>query len=225
MENRAHGESKEARLARFQSNPPVEAIETLLNSIDNHFNNEIRLAPGNFQTSLLFLGIHAAALTISEVFFNKFGQEGYKLFLERFVDGESEDTKFSNIAELIHDWRNVLAHQWLGSIGHEVGYDYKMTSGWENRDGVTFINPRMYCDHYLNAFSAGGRIWQYDKILQRGRTPGDQGTHHTEIPRELAGQTLNRRNWPKVSNLSNFDPRPGRVGVCLFSPLENAYTD
>lgn len=165
MENRAHSESKHARLARLQNNPPVEAIETLLNSIDNFFNNEIRLAPENAQTSLLFLGIHAVALAISEAFFNKTGPEGYKLFLEKFVDGDSGDTKFSSIAELIHDWRNVLAHQWLGSIGHKIGYDYKMKFGWQERDGVVFINPKIYCKYYLEAFSSGGKIWNYDKIF------------------------------------------------------------
>jgi len=165
MENRAHGESKEKRLARFQNGSPVEAIETLLNSIDNFFNNEIRLTPGNAQTSLLFLGIHAVALTISEAFFNKTGPEGYKLFLEKFVDGESDDTKFSAIAGLIHDWRNVLAHQWIGSVGHEIGYDYKMKFGWQEREGVIFINPKIYCDHYLDAFLSGGKIWDYDKIF------------------------------------------------------------
>ena len=39
MENRAHGESKEKRLERFKKNPPVEVIETLLNSLNNYFNN------------------------------------------------------------------------------------------------------------------------------------------------------------------------------------------
>lgn len=165
MRNRAHEETKEARLKRFQDNPPVEAIETLLNSIDNYFNNEIRSAPNNFQTSLLFLGIHAVALTISEAFFDKTGVEGYRAFLEKFVDGDTEDTKFSLIADRVHDWRNILAHQWLGSSGHRIGYDYKMPLGWEDRDGVLFINPRVYCEAYLKAFAGKGKIWHYKSIL------------------------------------------------------------
>ena len=85
-ENNAHNsESLAQRLSRFQKNGPIETIETLLNSIDNHFNNEIRLTPANFQTSLLFLGIHAVALTIGEVFFNNTGKDrdlkNYKEFL------------------------------------------------------------------------------------------------------------------------------------------------
>lgn len=166
MKNNAHkNESKEARLKRLQDGPYVEAIETLLNSIDNFFNNEIRITVDNYQTSLLFMGIHAAALTISEVFFNKKGLSGYKLFLETFVDGNEENKKFSTIADIIHDWRNILAHQWIGSMGHEIGYDCEMQLGWEKRDDITFINPRIYQEQYLAAFQAGGKIWGYDRIF------------------------------------------------------------
>jgi Replication-relaxation len=45
MRNNAHMETNEAGLARFMSNPPEEAIETLLNSIANFFNNEITMEP------------------------------------------------------------------------------------------------------------------------------------------------------------------------------------
>lgn len=166
MENNAHlGESRNHRLARLQDGAPVEAILTLLNSISNFFNNEIRIAPENGQASLLFLGIHASALTISKALFGKTGKDGYKKFLEAFVDGETEETKFSLIAEDIHDWRNVLAHQWLGSIGHQIGYDYGMASGWKRREDVLFINPKIYCEKYLEAFSSKGRIWDYHSVL------------------------------------------------------------
>ncbi len=166
-DNRAHNrESREDRLARFENGSPVEAIETLLNSIDNFFNNEVRLAPTLFQTSLIFLGIHAAALTIGEAFFDeRYEVDNYRRFLKEFVDGSTEDTKFSLIATKIHDWRNILAHQWLGSLGHEIGYDYSMLFGYEERNGVIFINPKVYCELYLKAFSSSGRIWRYDSIF------------------------------------------------------------
>ena len=166
-QNNSHMEPKEKRLKRFQDGHPIEIIETLLNSIANYFNNEIKLTTEgeNNQTILLFLGIHASALTISEVLFGKTGPAGYELFLKTFVDGNTPDTKFSDIATLIHDWRNVLAHQWLGSIGHTIGYDYTMEKGWEQRDNITFINPRIYNEHYLAAFATGGKIWQCDKLL------------------------------------------------------------
>ena len=160
------GESKEHRLKRFQDSHPIEAIETLLNSIDNFFNNEIRLTPTHFQTVLMFIGVHAAALTIGEAFFNEDKElDNYRKFLETFVDGETEDRQFSRIAEIIHNWRNILAHQWLGSLGHEIGYDYEMSLGWQKRDEMIFINPKIYCETYVNAFSAGGKIWRYDSIF------------------------------------------------------------
>lgn len=167
MQNNSHSESKEGRLKRFQEGPPYEVIATLILSIANNFNNELSLTTenNNYQSSLMFLGVHASALTISEALFNKSGVEGYKMFLKNFVDGNTPDTTFSEIAELIHDWRNVLAHQWIGSIGHEVGYDYVMTLGWEKRDGVTFINPRVYLEHYLSAFRGSNKIYEWTKIL------------------------------------------------------------
>ncbi|MEZ4104301.1 MAG: hypothetical protein R3B60_03365 [Candidatus Paceibacterota bacterium] len=165
MENRSHVEPLESRIARFQDGHPIEIISTLLNSIDNHFNNEIRLATENdhYQTSLLFLGIHAVSLTISEGLFNTQGEAGYKMFLENYIDGDTPDTKFSNIATEIHSWRNILAHQWLGVSGYDIGYDYEQEEGWIKRDDVVFINPKIYSDHYLNAFVAGGSIWDFDK--------------------------------------------------------------
>ena len=105
MKNNAHGETKEGRLRRFQDGPPYEVVATLLNSIDNYFNNEIRLTTqgNNYQSSLMLLGVHSVVLTISEGLFNQNGSVGYKLFLEKFIDGEASDTKFSTIAKQVHD--------------------------------------------------------------------------------------------------------------------------
>lgn len=167
MQNNAHMEPLEKRIERFKNGHPVEIIETILNSIDNHFNNEIRIIGenGNYQTTLLFLGVHAVALTIAEGLFDKRGSDGYKLFLEKFVDGDTPDTKFSDISEIIHEWRNIIAHQWLGVGGYEIGYDYDSDKGWERRGEIIFINPKIYRDCYLRAFVAGGKIWGYDKLL------------------------------------------------------------
>ena len=167
MKNRAHSESFNKRLKRFRDNSPVEIIGTLLNSIANCFNNEITLAveKDNYQTSLLFLGIHAVALTISEALFNRRGLSGYKFFLEKFVDGDTNDRKFSKIANSIHDWRNVLAHQWISQKGHKIGYNYGMNLGWKKENGVIFINPKIYCEQYLKAFKSDGRIWKYENFL------------------------------------------------------------
>lgn len=165
-----NSESREHRLNRLKSNP-VEAIETLLNSIASFFNNEILLTQTHYQTALMFLGVHAVALTIGEVFFANEKPNAmlkdYKQFLETFVDGDTEDTKFSLVAEDIHNWRNILAHQWLGSMGHQVVYDYQTILGWEKKDDMLVINPNIYCDSCLKAFSAGGKIWKYNKIFNQ----------------------------------------------------------
>lgn len=167
MQNNSHGEVKASRLRRFEDGPPCEVIVTLLNLIANFFNNEIILTTqgSNYQTSLLFLGIHSVALTVSEGLFNQTGPDGYKLFLEKFIDGDTPGVKFSTIAQSIHDWRNVLAHQWMGSIGHTIGYDYNMVLGWEKRDGITFINPQIYLEYYLKAFGPNGKIWDWQYML------------------------------------------------------------
>lgn len=166
MLNNAHDiEPYENRLARFQNNSSIESIETLLNSIANYFNNEIIETPEKHQTSLLFMGIHAVALTISEVFWGLSGEPGYKKFIETFVDGKTDDTRFSIVSRKIHNWRNILAHQWLASSGYEIQYDYKMKSGYLVKKDLLVINPKIYCEHYLAAFSAGGKIWNYETIL------------------------------------------------------------
>ena len=162
MKNRAHSEPFNKRLKRFQDHSPMEVIDTLLDSINDYFNNEISLTAesNNHQTSLLFLGVHAVALTISEALFNKKGPEGYRLFLEKFVDGDNNDRKFSKISDFIHNWRNVLAHQWISKSGHKIGYDYKMDFGWKKQNGIIFINPQIYCEQYLKAFKSDGKIWE-----------------------------------------------------------------
>lgn len=165
MRNNAHeSEPSEQRLDRFQRSS-TEAIETLLNSIDNFFNNELRLTVENEQTTLLFIGIHAVALTIAEALAGKGRLEGYRWFLETYVDGETEDTKFSTVAEKLHKWRNLLAHQWIGSLGHYIIYDYHLNKGWEWRDRSLAINPRIYRERYLTAFTAGGKIWRYNSLF------------------------------------------------------------
>jgi hypothetical protein len=170
MENNAHKmEEKDKRLARFQNGTPHESISTLLNSIANFHNNEIKDTLKDDrqpQTGLMFMGVHAAILTISKVFWNLDGLNGYKKFLEVFVDGSNQGTKFSQVSDRIHDWRNVLAHQWLGSIGHEIVYDYTSAEGWKTLpNGSLSVNPDIYCKAYLAAFGSGGKIWDYEKLF------------------------------------------------------------
>ncbi|MFA5015025.1 MAG: hypothetical protein WC549_05740 [Actinomycetota bacterium] len=168
MRNRTHFiEPLENRLERFKNSSPIEAIETLLLSIQNFFNNEIILTVKNYQTSLLFLGIHAVALTISETLWGLKGEAGYKKFLEKFIDGDTEDTKFSFISDKIHNWRNVLAHQWVASSGYEIQYDYKMKLGFKIEKNILVINPKIYCDKYMEAFNVNNKIWEYENLLNK----------------------------------------------------------
>jgi len=165
MQSNTHIEPYEKRLQRFQNGTPIESIETLLNSIDNYFNNEIAETIDKYQTTLLFLGIHAVALTIAEVFWNLKGLSGFKKFLEIFVDGESQDTKFSQTAKRIHNWRNILTHQWIASGGYLIQYDYKLQKGFYIVNDILIINPKIYCEYYIKAFDSSGKIWQYETLF------------------------------------------------------------
>jgi hypothetical protein len=164
-------ESHEERLRRFQDGPPLEIIETLLNSIANFSNREIRDAANLAAPAwnLVLLGIHSVALTIVFALFDQSGPAGYRMFLERFVDtGGPAD--FSAIADEIHGWRNVIAHQWLSKQGHTLALDTTIATGWERRGEVLHFNPRIYTDAYLSAFGARGRIWDWNQML----TPDQQ---------------------------------------------------
>lgn len=158
-------ESRDQRLQRFESGSPVEIIATLLNSIDNFFNPEIRVAKEQGCWNLALLGVHAVALTISEGLFDRSGLAGYEVFLERFVDADDDNQAFSAIAADIHNWRNVVAHQWLSQRGHGIGFDTALVDNWERRDDVLAINPRRYVDAYLDAFGRDGKIWDWQNIL------------------------------------------------------------
>tara|TARA_B100002019_G_C21115487_1_gene520640 strand:+ start:191 stop:766 length:576 start_codon:yes stop_codon:yes gene_type:complete len=168
-ENNAHlGETYEQRLKRFNENHPIEVIETVINSMANHFVNELRAVfdnPPNRQTTLMFLGTHSIALTISHGIFGEDGLKGYRLFLQNFIDGKTPDTQFSEIAAEIHEWRNVLAHRWINVAGHSISYNFDMSEGWVRDGEFLILNPQVYLNQYLKAFGAGGRIYRYDQIL------------------------------------------------------------
>ncbi len=167
--NNAHlGETKEQRLKRFRDGHPIEVIETVIQSIANHFVNELRSVfdnPPNRQTTLMFLGTHSIALTIAYGLFGKGGEDGYKLFLENFVDGDRPDTQFSTVAPEIHEWRNILAHRWINVAGHSFSYEFGMPEGWKREDEFLLVNPQIYLNQFLATFGAGGRIYGYKKVL------------------------------------------------------------
>lgn len=162
--NRAHNESPRKLIEDTINGNPVGAVSLLILSINNFLNNEIVLTVNQEppQTSLLFMGIHSSALTMAELFFGKDRPEnGYKKFLQMFIDGDTKDKQFSLIAGELHAWRNILVHGWLSSRGHNIEYDYEMEKGYERSEDTLYINPKVYLALYLKAFTKNGRIWQY----------------------------------------------------------------
>ena len=134
----------------------------------NYFINELRATfenPTNHQTSLMFLWTHSIALTLAYGFFGKSGEDGYRLFLEHFIDGDTPETKFSTVAPKIHEWRNVIAHRWINAAGHSFSYEFDMSEGWKVEDEFLLVNPKIYLDHFLKAFGSGGSIYKYNQIL------------------------------------------------------------
>lgn len=162
-------ESKNNKIDRLSNNTPHEAIGTLLNSISLYLNSEIKIASEQKQTTLLFLGIHASMLTISEALFGqkKDSLDNYKIYLEKFTNQANENNNFFSIADKIHNWRNIVAHQLISSAGHNISFDYNMTEGWKMDNKILFINPKVYCDSYLESFSEDGKIWLYESIFSK----------------------------------------------------------
>lgn len=159
-------EDKSKRLKRFQDGTPIEIIDTLLNSIDNAFNKrEMDVAAASNLWLLVILGIHAASLTISYGLFDKEGHKGFNHFLKTFIDDDRRGFNFSAVSWEIHRYRNIASHSWLSNFGYEFGLDLDMPRGWEKREKIVFINPKLYYKAYKNAFGMGGKIWQYEKLL------------------------------------------------------------
>lgn len=153
------------RLIRFIDNSPGEIVFTLVNSIQNIFIREITKAKEDGLVFITFLGTHAVMLTISEKMFGKTGIGGVKFFLKEFVDGDTDDLKFSEIADDIHLLRNSTAHEWLTSHGYQLGIDSKIPEGWRKEGDIIVINPNIYFEQFLNAFSVEGRIRDcWDKL-------------------------------------------------------------
>ena len=158
-------ESRDDRLRRFEDNPPTEIISTLINSINNFFNPEIAKAAEDGCWSLVIMGVHSVTLTISFGLFGDDTEKGYVRFLQTFMDSGESGGDYSAIGSKIHDWRNVLAHQWLAAVGHTFGLDPGMDVGWERRGDTTVLNPKRYHEAYRHAFRTSSDLWRPDRIL------------------------------------------------------------
>lgn len=100
----------------------------------------------------MFMGIHAVMQTVGEIIFGLTGLEATNFYLEHFVDGESEDLRFSNIATILHDMRNVLAHRWTSAAAYRYAIDYREKKGWwKGSDGI-HINPSVYFESFKERY-------------------------------------------------------------------------
>ncbi len=147
-------ETRERRLQRLQDGSPREALLTLINSQGNYFiETELKPAAERRLHNLLILGIHTIAETWVEILFpNNNALEGFRRYLERFVDRDEPSKRFSAIAEEINRWRNILAHQWLSSFGHVFGVDLEMSEGWIREGEILYFNPLVYFECFIEKF-------------------------------------------------------------------------
>lgn len=142
------------RLSRLMRNGLVEISGTITESLRNFMLPEIA-ALSDKQSYTIFLTTHAVIQIVGEKIMALEPVDATRWYLREFVDGGTADTRFSDHAAAIHNWRNVVAHAWLSKFGYEVGIDETMDKGADVRDGVVFINASIYRDHFVRGF---GRI-------------------------------------------------------------------
>lgn len=159
-------ETFEDRLRRFLFGSPNEVFLTILNSISNFTLPELCAATDAGLYNLSLLGAHSVMQIIGEQIYGKTGIEATTFYLKNFVDGDTDDTKFSTIAEELHTFRNVHAHRWSSRFNHAVGFDTGEEKGWWHDDDGLHINPIIF----MKCFSAGFRgqnrmMWrQFDEL-------------------------------------------------------------
>jgi hypothetical protein len=158
-------ESFKKRLKRFVDQDELEIPGWLTVSMQNYILPEIQVAKDNGLVQLIFLGTHSIIQTVSEQLFDVRGPAGTKFYLENFVDGDTEDRKFSHISDDIHEMRNVMAHQWWSSSTHDVALNHEMSEGWKLEGDVLHINPIIYAEQFVKAFEKGELIDKYCELL------------------------------------------------------------
>src|SRR5258708_21578751 len=137
----------EERLKRYTDNGDLEIFGWLTLHLHNSYWGEIHNAKENRLYLCVYLLTHALIQMISENMFGLTGKNGTKFYLENFVEGEIQDTKFSLIADDIHDARNVMAHQGYSSLQHRVEYlADEIPEGWRKDANTILINPKLYAE-------------------------------------------------------------------------------
>jgi len=158
-------EAYKKRLKGFLDQSELEIPGWMTVSMQNYILPELYVAKEKKLDMLIFLGTHATIQTISEKLFDIGGPTGTKFYLETFVDGKSEDRKFSLISDDIHEMRNVMAHQWWASSTHEIALNHEMSEGWKREPNLLHINPEVYVEQFARAFERGELIDKYRQLL------------------------------------------------------------
>lgn len=158
-------ETLDGRYKRLSEGTPVEMIDSLLMSLDNYLNTELKRAAQAECWDLVLIGAHSACSIIGFGLFGGTALGAYKQFLKKFVDCAGAGNDYSSVAADLHGWRNVLAHRWFSKKGYEFGYDLVQAEGWRRIDGVLLLNPRAYFESFESAFDAGKPIWDWQRIL------------------------------------------------------------
>jgi len=59
---------------------------------------------------------------------------------------------FSEIADELNDWRNIVAHQYISKLGHSFSYDYSISAGYRIENGIIILNPTIFFEQFQSAF-------------------------------------------------------------------------
>ena len=199
-------EKYQDRLSRFLNGDAQEVFGTLLNSIQNYLFPQIRHARDNGLDYLGFLGTHATIQIVTEkVLGIEKPIDGTRLYLQKFVDGDTPEHQYTPIADDLHMMRNSIAHTWISGRGHALAIDYQLTQGWDRIDGTLHINPRVYFDDFLAGYD---RIWSLEDTFIS--TP--------------AGQVQKYRFIADWLDLPRRDPIRDLIKALADAPDDNART-
>jgi hypothetical protein len=139
-------ETFKQRLKRYVDQPATDTLGWMKMMLQNTHAVELALARESKLYHCVYLMAHSIVQTVTETMFGLTGLKGTHFFLERFVDGATEDRKFSVISSEIHDIRNIIAHRGYSKMQHEVQYFVDdISQGWRREtDGSLTINPALY---------------------------------------------------------------------------------
>ncbi len=151
-------ETFEQRLRGFLYSSPQEYAGRIIDSIDSLFVPKLREAENRQMDEMFFLGSHAVMQTICQQIYGRPRDERTHFYLKRFVNGSRRDLQFSRIARQLHDWRNVLAHQWFSGRQHSIIFDRQSPRGWQMCGRQVIFNPTIYADQFLSGFEQR-RFW------------------------------------------------------------------